>query len=290
MPPAPLISVIVIFKNEYKHIRRCVSSILNQSYNRFELILVNDASIDESKNVVRAFNDERIVYCENNESKGIPHSRNIGLGMAKGKYIFFTDADCIAHKTWLEEGLKSLQKGFLGVEGRLVYLSKKPSISDRVVQNLSGGFWPTANMGYAAAVINKIGCFDITFGNYASDRDIAFRVMHHGKICFNKKMIVYHCVKKWNFKRLINDSKIGAVSRVRLIKKHNDKTDRLWRVVLAKHLFGILFPPSVFLHKLLNYRVSSFRDIKVMLYFYPAFIVERYFIWRTAVKERVFLI
>jgi len=88
-----LVSVIIPTYNRAKLISRSIKSVLNQSVNDFELILVDDGSIDKTPEVVYKLKDERIKYfrCENNNGQNT--ARNIGLSLAKGKFIAFLDSD-----------------------------------------------------------------------------------------------------------------------------------------------------------------------------------------------------
>lgn len=94
MPPE--ISVIVPVYNSGNYISEAIESILNQSFQNFELLLVNDASTDNSKNKILEYKDNRIVLIDNPGNKGVAFSRNEGLKIAVGKYVAFLDADDIA--------------------------------------------------------------------------------------------------------------------------------------------------------------------------------------------------
>ena len=89
-----LISIIVPVYNVSEKLSRCIESILNQEYNEFELILVNDGSTDNSGDICNkyAIKDNRIKVIHK-KNKGVSKSRNIGIEHAKGKYIVFVDSD-----------------------------------------------------------------------------------------------------------------------------------------------------------------------------------------------------
>jgi glycosyltransferase involved in cell wall biosynthesis len=90
----PDVSVVMCARNAEKYIGNCIGSILNQTFQNFEIVLVDDMSSDNTASIVTKFNDKRIRCIRNKEWLKIPRSRNEGLRYAKGKYIFFTDADC----------------------------------------------------------------------------------------------------------------------------------------------------------------------------------------------------
>lgn len=89
-----LISVIVPVYNGEKYLRRCIESIINQSYKLIEIILINDGSTDNSGEICNAYalsdNRIRVIHTENN---GPATARNLGIERAKGSFIFFVDAD-----------------------------------------------------------------------------------------------------------------------------------------------------------------------------------------------------
>lgn len=88
----PTISVIIPLYNKEPIIERTIKSVLNQSYSDFELIIVNDGSTDNSVEVVKRFDDDRIVLVEQ-ENAGPSAARNAGIKKAKGEWIVFLDAD-----------------------------------------------------------------------------------------------------------------------------------------------------------------------------------------------------
>lgn len=95
----PEISIIVPVYNVEKYLKRCIDSILNQSFENFELILVDDGSTDNSGKIVDEYEgiDKRIrVIHKQNGGQG--SARNRGLDIAKGNYIGFVDSDDWIHR------------------------------------------------------------------------------------------------------------------------------------------------------------------------------------------------
>lgn len=90
-----MISVIIPMYNVENYLHECILSVLNQSYQNFEIICVDDGSSDSSVDIVSQYikSDERIKLFQNETNKGQGFSRNVGLSHAKGEYIFFLDAD-----------------------------------------------------------------------------------------------------------------------------------------------------------------------------------------------------
>jgi glycosyltransferase involved in cell wall biosynthesis len=96
--------------NAEKYIGRAIDSILNQSYQKFELIIVNDASTDKTLNIIRKYakRDKRIRYISNKKNKLIAHSLNKGIQMSYGEIIARMDGDDESMPDRLEKQLKVL--------------------------------------------------------------------------------------------------------------------------------------------------------------------------------------
>ncbi|NJX15155.1 glycosyltransferase family 2 protein [Tamlana crocina] len=95
----PLISIIIPVFNSQEHLEKCLSSILNQTFKDFEIIIINDGSTDNSLSICESFekNHNNIkIYSQNNA--GVSIARNNGLDKASGSYICFVDSD-----DWLDE-------------------------------------------------------------------------------------------------------------------------------------------------------------------------------------------
>jgi len=89
----PFFSVILPVYNREKFIAKAVDSVLNQTYTDFELILVDDASIDNTAQIIQSYHDSRIRYVRNDINIERCNSRNRGIAMARGTYICFLDSD-----------------------------------------------------------------------------------------------------------------------------------------------------------------------------------------------------
>lgn len=85
-------SVVIPLYNKENHIKRAIYSVLNQTYQNFELIVINDGSTDRSVEKVKEFSDSRIKLVEQ-KNKGVSAARNLGIKLSKNNYIAFLDAD-----------------------------------------------------------------------------------------------------------------------------------------------------------------------------------------------------
>ena len=101
-------SIIVPTYNREEYIIKCIDSILDQTYDNFEAIIIDDGSTDNTDNLVKKYHDKRIKYFKNT-NHGIGYSRNFGLNKAKGDYIFFLDSDDYLDENMLENVLKEIK-------------------------------------------------------------------------------------------------------------------------------------------------------------------------------------
>ncbi|WP_234571716.1 glycosyltransferase family 2 protein [Rhodohalobacter sp. 614A] len=97
-----LISVIIPTYNRAHLITEAIDSVLSQTYNNFELLVVDDYSTDNTEKVIKSYNDSRIHYLANTRKKGAQGARNTGLFAAKGEWVAMLDSDDI----WLPEKLE----------------------------------------------------------------------------------------------------------------------------------------------------------------------------------------
>ncbi len=89
----PFFSVIIPTYNRAKFIGKAIESVLTQTFTDFEVIIVDAASTDNTDEIVKAFNDNRISYIKNTTNQERCANRNIGIKNAKGQYICFLDSD-----------------------------------------------------------------------------------------------------------------------------------------------------------------------------------------------------
>ena len=111
----PLVSVIVTTYNRKELLKETLESILNQTFKNFELIVVDDGSTDNTKDIVNSTEDSRIQYIYTENWGGPAKPRNIGIKRAKGKYIAFCDDDDLWLPQKLEEQLKHFDDNVIGV-------------------------------------------------------------------------------------------------------------------------------------------------------------------------------
>ncbi len=125
----PVVSVIISVYNAAPFIGEAIQSILNQYYNDFELIILNDGSTDNSASVIKTFKDNRIIFIDDNINIGAPARFNQAIKIAKGKYIAHMGADDISLPERLKLQVELMEKnneiGICGTDVTIFNSKKK---------------------------------------------------------------------------------------------------------------------------------------------------------------------
>ncbi|MDQ7786444.1 MAG: glycosyltransferase family 2 protein [Thermodesulfovibrionales bacterium] len=113
----PFFSVIIPTHNRANLLSQAIQSVLNQTYNNFELIIIDDHSTDNTQEIIKAFSDSRIKSIVNDHKKGAAGARNAGIFKAMGQWVAFLDDDDI----WFPQKLE-LQYDMIHNVGKIVGL------------------------------------------------------------------------------------------------------------------------------------------------------------------------
>lgn len=103
-----LVSIIVPVHNSGKYLKKCITSILNQTYENIEIICIENGSSDDSLSILKSFKDK--IKLEILEEAGLSRARNRGLDLASGDYIAFVDSDDYIESTMIEQLVECLEK------------------------------------------------------------------------------------------------------------------------------------------------------------------------------------
>jgi len=231
-----LVSVIVVVKNGEKTIRQCLDSILHQDFDKsFELIVVDGGSADGTIDIVQQY-DVRLIKDHNGT---IAHSRNVGITASMGKYIAFTDSDCVVERNWLKLLFNSMQSepNIIAVGGPNLVIDADPPFG-KVVGYMQGTFLgsggspqsfaltnqkfvysiPNCNVMYQKRIFAE-ETFDDTF-NVGEDCDLNYRLNQKGcSFLYMPNVIVWHH-RPNDFKRFFKKMFSYGYAMGRVSRKH----------------------------------------------------------------------
>lgn len=183
----PLVSVIIPTYNRGDLIEKAVKSVLNQTYKNLEVVVVDDGSEDNTKDIMEKFRDPRVKYIRSPENRGQPHAMNIGIKRSQGDFIGLLDSDDEYLPTKIEESIKVLGRGDkrvglvgsnywnVGVKSK-VWKIGQPRRVDPIWHIPSPSTWLLRR-----EVFEEIGYYDERI-RIINDRDFLFR--------FSKKFIL----------------------------------------------------------------------------------------------------
>lgn len=199
----PLVSVIMPTRNRVSLLRRAVQSVLAQSEQNFELIIVDDASCDGTPKYLTelAAQDARVRVVRNEASGGGAAARNAGIAIVRGSWVAFIDDDDEWLRNKLERQLATLAARPVAVACSCNYIAQVESGKSRIVvtadqvtlrhlltDNVLGG----ASMCICRAeVLRDIGGFDARFRS-AQDLDLWVRLRERGEILTCREALVIH--------------------------------------------------------------------------------------------------
>ena len=108
----PLVSVIMPVYNAEKYLDRSISSVINQTYDNLEILLIDDCSTDNSYNILKEYakKDKRIKVFHNQENQHVSETRNVGIRNSTGKYLYFIDSDDFIDNDYIEHLVNTAEK------------------------------------------------------------------------------------------------------------------------------------------------------------------------------------
>ncbi len=213
----PLISIIITNYNGGDLLSQCLESIYNSKYQNFEIILVDNASDDDS-HLIAQKKFPKIKLVSNNKNLGSV-GRNSGIKIANGEFVVLLDNDTKVNPIWLDEFLKNYKiHGYGMYQGKLLLMDEPEKINSagcminifgfsfaRGTGEIDNGqydkkveinFPATACAFLPKKIFEQIGLFDEEFFAYLDDTDFGWRAMKQGiKSFFVPSVIVYH---KWS--------------------------------------------------------------------------------------------
>jgi len=220
----PKVSVVIPCYNGGKRIGVTLEFLKNQSYNNFEIVVVNDGSIDNTEKILEGLKIDNFRYLTQ-INKGIGAARDVGVRVADGEIIAFTDDDRMPDEDWIKNAVKCFEdQDVSGVQGSIILINRKHANprTMRIQRDITKLDWrfATANIFYRKKEILDVGGFDHRFRTNAEDGDLAWRIIENGgKIVFCKDSIIWHKAKAFSYTKRLKDTKRNVLS-VLFFKKH----------------------------------------------------------------------
>ncbi len=203
----PAVSVVIAAYNCEQTIAKCLQSLASMDHSSFEVIVIDDGSTDRTRQECQEFDWIRLLSVENG---GPSRARNIGIKMAHGRYVAFTDGDCIVDPEWLTQLAKPLDDPHVaGVggdqispedeseKGRMItdFMKTIAFITDYVKDarvTIQTDHNPTCNVMYRRSVLDEVGGFDENLWP-GEDVDLDIRIRRRCyRLLFNPGAIVRH--------------------------------------------------------------------------------------------------
>jgi len=217
----PFFTVVIPTHNRSSYLKRAITSVINQTFQNFEIFIVDDHSNDDTTSVVKSFSDSRIHYMTNQRAKGACGARNTGIFSANGKWVAFLDDD----DEWLPEKLGAQHKVIQGVDSIVGMICTDYAIFKEngqrpvVIKNRPSG-WIRDKLLYGSCIgclssvcvrtdtLRKINGFDERFPS-SQDWDLWLRIAEKCQVTFVPKILV-------KFHQDIRHDRIGQNRKAKL--------------------------------------------------------------------------
>lgn len=281
----PTVSVIIPTYNRAHLLGRAVKSVQSQSYKDFELIVVDDGSVDNTREVMGGFNEKGIVYIKHSWNKGISAARNTGIRHAKGKYVAFQDSD----DEWLPEKLERQIRIFegSGQDTGVVYTGmwriknkRKKLIPSHAIKkregNIHAKLLEKCFVGIPTTLIRKecfrtVGMFDEDLCRF-TDWDMWIRISQHYEFAYIDEPLV---VSYYQPDSISEDQDAGLKSSKRILAKHYGKFSKDKRL-LGRRLYwiGNLFCYKGDIHRGRNFFFRSLQSYALNVKCLIAFVIS----------------
>lgn len=260
------ISVIILTYKRANLLKECISSVLKQIYQNFELIIVDDGSLDNTEKIVKGFKDQRIVYLKHEKNRGIAASCNTGVKKAVGSYVFILNDDDLIVPWALEKLIKKIMQSDLeklgGVYGwswwiddkgktlRIINLKERDYIFDTVLKKQV-----FTNLLIKKGVFEKAGLYN---ENLLTNEDFDFYLRMAKNYQFDFVPEILTIIRTHSQAHLSTFTRRHIRGHAKIIEKYSGN----WRS--HKFLLVSFFPPKIYI-QLSNFKNIIMNKIKLFL-------------------------
>jgi glycosyltransferase involved in cell wall biosynthesis len=201
----PLVSVIVPTYNRADLVSRAIESVLDQTYDNFELLVVDDASTDDTETIVRSYDDERVTYFCHQKNRRVSAARNTGIEQASGQYLAFLDDDDEWFPTKVEQQVDHLEAADAAVgmvycwmeyhDGEKPIRDYRPQVEGEIFEETIGGqpIGACSTLVVQDEVVDEVGGFDEALPR-GNDGDFIRRVARKYEVEYVPEVLVRHYV------------------------------------------------------------------------------------------------
>lgn len=266
-----LVSVVLPAYNAELYLKEAIDSILAQTFTDFELIILNDGSIDRTEEIILSYQDERIVYIKNEKNLGLIGTLNKGMDLAKGKYIARMDADDICFPERFEKQVRFLEENLeyviCGTSGYRFYnnLSERrnfnvPLSDDHIRARLffNTGFIHPSVMFRREVIVDNQLIFNNEY-KYAEDYFFWMDILKYGKGVNLKEKLIYYRVLD-NSQTAVGNSNLEL--RKKIIGKIHKRYFYEYNVLASDREIELNFYlTNIVRMNLLDFQKFDFKDI-----------------------------
>jgi len=241
------ISVIIPIYNSEKTLTDCLTSVLNQTYENYEVIAVDNSSTDSSKEIIKQFmkKNKKIKYFFE-EKKGRGAARNCGIKNSTGEIIVMTDSDCIVPENWIEKLTKLIREGkeiaCMGSEKETIKSFWTKNIQEQnsnlIKESLHREYTThldTKNFSIRSDIVKSL----MFNSNLKALEDFEFKLRFQkiGKIRFIKNLKVKHSHRN-SLKSFIKNNFERAFWNAIIYKKYKGEGEIMFRGMSIKSFMG----------------------------------------------------
>lgn len=254
----PAVTVLMSVYNGEKYLREAIDSILNQTFNDFIFLIIDDGSTDRSAEVMRSYSDQRIQFIQNKSNLGLTRSLNEGLQLATCKYIARQDADDISLPGRLEKQIRFLDEHMdvglvsssyikINVDGEEIGFKKLPAEDNEIRERLLRfNCFCHPSAVFRKECVERVGAYRVIF-EAAQDYDLWLRIAEEYEVANIEEPLC-----KWR----ITPESISTSKKAQQEHYHHMASD----LAIQRHLFGedkLGYRPAGTRYRLLRQELSK---------------------------------
>ncbi len=225
----PLVSVVIPVFNGAEYIRDAVESALNQTFKDLEIVVVDDGSTDDTKTVIEDLMPGGKIQYVYQENRGLSAARNVGIGLARGKYIKFLDSDDFLYPDQIRQQFEQIKTSdrllsisdfcFLRPSGETVNRKYSPvNEASQLASFIDVNSVPVHAFLVSKALIQKAGGFDESL-KACEDWDLWIRILKEGATI--KHLPYMGCCYRISSNSMSTDMRKMLIQKCKLFEKVN---------------------------------------------------------------------